>query len=398
MPKQQDAVIIGGGVIGCSIAYHLGKMGITSTILERESIAARASGKAWAVIVYPPAMLLAEQEQDSLFTMPEGESVAEFMELYILSYYRFADIARDIKEIGGMDIEYAEGEYTFLVETPGEEERIKFALSFMRSQGYNEFDWISGSDLREIFPHINEKVVGGLNIPEFQVEPYKYTLGLAQTAEKLGAEVRQGEAVGFGTDGGRITSVKLASGAEIEADKVVVAMGPWSGQGTSWLGKEIPIQLNMEECLRMEGPRDFPLHSISNGTQTIIPKKNGDIIFGMAGKAHLKDEFDNSLSEEIKMKILEGVIDMLPDMQEAKLIEHRGDLQAWAPGPAYNKPVMGVLPDIENCYVATRFGTTGILMSPGVGKVMADLIAGEQIPKRFRRMLDYVSPARALSQ
>lgn len=397
MSSKKDVVIIGGGVIGCSIAYHLGKLGITSTILERESIAARASGKAWAIIVYPAAMLLAEQEPDSLFTMPEGETVADFMELYMLSYYRLADVARDIKEIGGMDIEYAESEFTFLVETPGEEQRFRFALSFMRSLGYNEFDWIPGSDLREVFPNINKKVRGGLNIPEFQVEPYKYTLGLAQTAEKLGAEVKQGEAVGFGVDGGRITSVKLASGSEIEADKVVVAMGPWSGQGTSWLGKEIPIQLNMEQCLRMEGPRDFPLHSISNGTQTIIPKVNGDIIFGMAGKPDLKDEFDSSLSEEKKMTILEGVIDMLPDLEEAKLIEHRGDLQAWGPGPAYNKPVMGVLPDIENCYVATRFGTAGILMSPGAGKVMADLIAGEEIPKRFRRMLDYISPARALS-
>ncbi|MHC4744114.1 MAG: NAD(P)/FAD-dependent oxidoreductase [Planctomycetota bacterium] len=397
MSSKKDVVIIGGGVIGCSIAYHLGKRGITSLILERESIAARASGKAWAVIVYPPAMLLAEQEPDSLFTMPEGETVAEFMDLYTLSYYRLADIAREIKEIGGMDIEYAESEFTFLVETPGEEQRLKFAISFMQSLGYNEFDWIPGSDLREIFPHINEKVIGGLNCPEFQVEPYKYTLGLAQTAEKLGAEVKQGDAVGFSTDGSRITSVKLASGAEIEADKVVIAMGPWSGQGTSWLGKEIPIQLNMEQCLRMEGPRDFPLHSISNGTQTVIPKKNGDIIFGMAGKPDLKDEFDASLSEEKKMIILEGVIDMLPDMEEAKLIEHRGDLQAWAPGPAYNKPVMGVLPGIDNCFVATRFGTAGILMSPGAGKVMADLIAGEQIPKRFRRMLDYISPARALS-
>jgi len=396
MSSKKDVIIVGGGVIGCSIAYQLAKRGITSLILERDSIGARASGKAWAVISYPGVLLMADQAENTLFYMPEGESATNFMDLFVLGYYHMADLALDIKKIGGIDIEYAEGESTYLVKTKDEESLIKSVLPFMRSQGYTEVDWIPKSDLRTIFPNINPKFLGGINTPELQVEPYKYTLGLAQAAEKMDCEVKQGEAVGFGTSGGRVTSVKLASGAEIEADKVVIAMGPWAGQGTSWLGKEIPIQLQMEECLRMEGSGNLPLHYLTNGTQTIVPRVNGEIIVGSAGHFNLKDEFDSSLSEEKKMSLLEGVLDMLPDIEEAKLIEHRGDLQAWGPAPTYNKPVMGLLPEYENCYVATRFGTLGIMMSPGVGKVMADLITGERIPRRFRRMLNYLSPIRAL--
>ena len=61
MSSKKDIVIVGAGVAGCSIAYHLAKKGIASTIIDRESIGARASGKAWGVVAYPPIWLVAEQ-------------------------------------------------------------------------------------------------------------------------------------------------------------------------------------------------------------------------------------------------------------------------------------------------------------------------------------------------
>jgi glycine oxidase len=395
MSENKNVVIIGGGVIGCSIAYHLGKKGITSLILERESIGARASGKAWGMFTYPPLHLVGEKVKGNLMYMPPGESTANFLDIYWSGYYRMAEIAQDIKEIGGMDIEYSENEWTHIVYTLDEEQLFKTLSSFLKSQGFVGFEWIPASELRRIFPNIDPSVRGGVNCPEHQVETYKYTLGLAQAAEKMGAEVKQGEAVGFGTKGDKITSVKLASGAEIKADKVVIAMGPWSGQGSSWLGKRIPIQLNMEECLRLEGPKNYPLHTI-HAEVVITPKVNGNIILGRTAFPDLKDDFDARLSEEQKTFLLDGAMKTMPDLEEAKVIEHRGDLQAWAPGPAYHKPVLGPLPGWENCYVATRFGTTGIQASPGAGKFMADLIAGGKVPHRLRRLFDYLSPARAL--
>jgi glycine oxidase len=396
MSANKDVVIIGAGVIGCSIAYHLAQKGITARIIERESIGARASGKAWAVIPYPPLHLASEKAPGSLFTMPEGESLQPWLELFWNGYHRMHDIACDIREKGGIDIEYGEFPFTMISTSEKSEAVIRPMASFFRERGFHEVEWLSADDLKRIFADINPKVRGGISVPELQVEPYKYTLGLAQTAEKTGTEVKQGEVVGFGTKGAKITSVKLSSGTEIEADVVVITMGPWSGQGTSWLGKEVPIQLNMEQCLRMQVDRDFPLHSLNNGRFTVIPKINGDVILGLAGAFDLKDDFDSSLSEEIKMTIMEGAIYSIPGLADARLIEHRGDLQAWAPGPAYNKPVMGPLPEWENAYVATRFGTLGMAMSAGTGQYMADYIAGGEVPARVRRMLDHLDPAAAI--
>jgi hypothetical protein len=103
MPHS-DVVIVGAGVIGSSIAYHLGKRGMCSTVVERESIGTRASGKAWAVIRYPP-MLLAEKMAHrtvdagagvDLVEMLTGDSVENWLYLFASSYARMPDLALEI--------------------------------------------------------------------------------------------------------------------------------------------------------------------------------------------------------------------------------------------------------------------------------------------------------------
>jgi glycine oxidase len=399
MPKNQDIVILGAGVIGCSIAYHLARKGIPSRIIERESIGARASGKAWGVVTYPPILLVAEGTPGSEWTLPEGETYADWLELFWLGYRRMSDLALDIKEKGGIDIDYGETRSTVLLAADAPEEAIKKGvLALCREKGAYECEWIGRDRLREEFGVIPEGIVGGLSRPESQVEPYKYTLGLGQAAERLGAEITQGEVVGFGVDGAKITSVKLASGAEVAADVVVIAMGPWTTRATSWLGKAIPAELMMEECLRVEGPEGWPLHGVSYGPSTVVPLVTGDVILAGGGDAKAvrqkRDDTYYELSDEVRSRILERAVKVLPGLEDAKLIEHRGDLLAHTPEPNPHKPVIGRLPDWENGYVATNFGGMGIALSPGTGQLMADLIAEGEVPIRARSLMQVLSPAR----
>jgi glycine oxidase len=399
MSKKRDILIIGAGVIGCSIAYHLGRKGIRSQIVERESIGARASGKAWGVITYPPILLVAERIPDTGWTLPEGETYANWLDLFWAGYRRMADLSLDIKEKGGVDIDYAETRSTYLLGSDQPEYTTEEAvLSVFRANGAYECEWLGSDELRATFGRIAPGIVGGVSRPEFQVEPYKYTLGLAQAAEHLGAEIKQGEVVGFGIEGARITSVKLASGAEIGADVVVIAMGPWTTRATSWLGKEIPSHLLMEECLRVEGPEGWPVHSVAHGHTTIVPLITGDVILAGGGEGdpflNKRDDSYDALSEEVKVRILKRAVEVLPGLEQARLIEHRGDLLAYTPGPNPHKPVMGRLPEWENGYVATNFGGMGICLSPGMGQIMADLISDGEVPFRARRLMEQLSPAR----
>ena len=330
-----------------------------------------------------------------MFHSPEGETVAHWIELFNNAYTRIYDVARDLKTRGGMDIELATCPIDMLAFTEEDEKSLKGDIALLNSQGLWELHWIGPEQVHKSWPDVASDLRGAIRTVVHQVEPYKFTLGMAQAAEKMGSKVKQGDVVGFGTKGGKITSVKLASGKEIEGDAVVIAMGPWSGDGTKWLGKELPIQLVLEACLRMEVDKPLPLHGISDGKYTILPRYGGlELIMGSAGDPHLmQDHWGTALSEDHKYEILDASIEMAPSMEDAKLVEYRGDLQGWAPAPVYHKPVLGRIPEWENGYVATRFGTLGICQSLGAGTLMADLIVDGQVPLAHQRLMEYLDPA-----
>jgi len=397
MSDKGNIIIVGGGVIGCSIAYHLGLRGYTSTIIEKESIAARSSGKAWAVIGSSGGLRLSELDpsENTMFHSPQGDTMTHWIELFINTYIRLNDVARDLKSRGGMDIELSTCPIDILAFTDEDETLFKNDIQKLNDTGVWELHWVEPQDVHKDWPDVAKELKGAIRTTVHQVEPYKFTLGLAQAAEKMGARVKQGDVTGFKTNHKRVTGVKLASGKEIEGDAVVIAMGPWSLDATKWLGNELPMQLVLEACLRMEVDNPLPPHGLSDGKYTILPRTGGrELIMGSAGDPHLmQDHWGTALSEDHKYEILENAIEIAPSLEDARLVEYRGDLQGWAPQPPYHKPVMGVMPGWENAFVATRFGTLGICQSLGAGTLMADLIIDGQPPMGHKKLMEHLDPA-----
>jgi glycine/D-amino acid oxidase-like deaminating enzyme len=89
---------------------------------------------------------------------------------------------------------------------------------------------------------------------------------------------------------------------------------------------------------------------------------------------------------------VKGVARILPALESATIVEHRGNLLAMAPTPPYQKPVTGRLPKWQHGYVAARFGGDGVCMSPADGEVMAELIDTGNSPLRARRMFERLAP------
>jgi glycine oxidase len=398
--QGNDVVIVGAGAIGCSIAYHLGKQGVRATLVERESIATRASGKAWAVFTYPPASLAREEfdatVEDSAETdfsgPPTDLSLIDWFYLPQSSYARMPGLALEIAERGGGDVEYGVSLNTrlFTEEQLASHGRDGLLAPYKRAGGA-ETGWLDASQLREIFPSLAPKWCAALTTPQGQVEPYKYTLGLAQAAESLGATVKQGDAVGFETRGDRVTGLELATGEVLRGDHFVIAAGPWSRTVASHLGVDVPMRVLMSECLRVEVPGGLPPQTLVAGDYWIIPKVNGDVILSPhAGSVSPRDTFDDSLTEELKLRTLAACIEVLPALEEAKLLEHRGDLLAMPVAPPLDKPTLGRLPPWSNGYIATHFGGLGISRSPAAGELMAELIVTGEPPLRTAMMLDHL--------
>jgi len=407
MSSGKEVVIVGAGVSGCSIAYHLARRGVASTIVERESIGTRASGKAWAVIAYPPSDVLYERLPPDLggdanplpgldANSSEAEGHESWIDLYWMGYFGIRDLVREIEQDSGIDVEFAEGRSTLLVDDSHDPRSARDRLlALVRGTVASEYQWLDADELRASLPGISRAFVGGLSSPEFQIEPYKYTLALAQAAEKRGVEIRHGEVVDFGTQGDRVTSVRLASGHEIDAEAVVLTVGPWSQQLATKLGCELPIANALDDCIRVEVDEPLPLHSLSYGDSWIIPLRDGDVICASwhdGVEARRRSNFDASLSDETALMIMGRVARILPSLEHARFVEHRGDLLAFAPPAPYERPVLGRIPGWENAHVATRFGGSGMMLSPGVGELMAGLVADGSIPVRAQQLMDALSP------
>jgi glycine oxidase len=406
MPIKDGVIIVGAGAAGCSVAYHLARRGITSQIIDREGIASRASGKAWAVWEYPPATCLAPDldvtvsvppilaEADLQSEIAQRQEYAQRMvDLHWIGYHRLPEAIHELEERGGIDVGYRELPFVQIALSEEEEERYREAFSDIRSAGYYEGDWLEPDELQAIFPNINQQIKGGVCLPGFKVEPYKYTLCLAQAAEKMGCTIRSGEVVGFGSKGSRVTSVVMASGTEVQATEVVLAMGPWIGQATSWLGKELPVELHREQCIRVELPRPFPPYGIWTTEGAIISELDNKVILhGFKGWPDLVTNFDSSLTEESKLSAIEMATYLFPKIEEGSIVEHRGDLECWAP-VLRMQPVLGRHPEWDNVYLASRFGTSGIMLSLSAGELMAELIARDgQAPYRVEKLLETLSP------
>jgi len=411
MSIKDGVVIVGAGAAGCSTAYHLARRGITSQIIDREGIASRASGKAWAVWSYPPETFLVWDIDRNLTvssTLSDAELQSEIaqrqeyaqrmVDLHWIGYHRLPEAVRELEKRGGINVGYRELPFVWIALSEEIEERYREAFSAVRSAGYYEGDWLEPDELQTIFPNINPQIKGqikgALCLHNFKVEPYKYTLCLAQAAEKMGCTIRSGEVVGFGSQGSRATSVVLASGTEIKATEVVLAMGPWIGQATSWLGKELPTELHREQCIRVELPRPFPPYGIYTKEGSIIPEVDNKVILhGSKRWPDLVTNFDSSLTEDSKLLSIEMATNLFPEIENGSIVEHRGDLECWAP-VLRMRPVLGRHPEWDNVYLASRFGSCGIMLSLSAGELMAELIArGGQPPYRVEKLLETLSPA-----
>lgn len=404
---KNGVIIVGAGVTGCSIAYHLGRRGIASQIIDKEGIADRASGKAWAIWEYPPAVcstldfmwtesvlpILADPEFQSARTQMMEER-QRMIDLHWLGFHRVPEAILELQERGGVDVGYRELPFTRIALSDDVEKVYREGLSAVRSAGYSEGDWLTPDDLGSMFPGISPQVKGGVCFPGFKVEPYRFTLCLAQAAERTGCTIRSGEVVGFGSKGSRVASVVLASGAEIEADQVVLATGPWIGQTTARLGKELPVEMHKEQCIRIELPRPFPLYGIWTTKGAIVPDFDGRVILhSFCEWPDLVTDFDSSLTEESKLSAIEMASELFPEMEKGSIVEHRGDLECWAP-VLRMQPALGRHPEWDNVYLAGRLGTFGFALSLSVGEILAELIARDgRTPYRVEKLLEFLSPA-----
>ena len=347
-----DAVIVGGGIVGVATAYCLGKAGIKSIMVEKDSIGSHASGFAAGGLgplsgagIPGPVFPLAH----------EGMRIHK-------------GFSRALSEETGTDTQYRPMSYLALAFTEEEVREGKAVLPWQQAQEGYKVRWLEPAEIKDIEPRVSDLALGGVYGEGMgSVEPYRFTLALSQAAEKLGATVRHGRATGLKREGARVTSVVLDSG-EIPCDRVVLSMGPWSGEASSWLDVPIKVSPLKGQILRLRAP-GAPLGCTVGWAGNYATTKPDGLLY--AGTTEEDVGFDENLTVEGRDSVMASLLKMIPAVTDAELVLQTACLRPLA---ADMLPILGAVPGWEGVYAATGAGRKGILLGPAMGRITADLI------------------------
>ncbi len=366
--ESTDAIVIGGGVIGCSIGYHLAKAGVRTTILERGEIGMAASNAASGIL-------------SSLF----GNPADPYTRLVNTSLAMFHDLAPELAEASGVDIEFVRSGELELALSEDEAEMLHAAVvdGGWRSP---EAQWLDGTAVREMEPMLSDRIAGGIFMPEVcRINNQRLSAAYARAAQRLGATVREhADVLGMVRSGLRISGARLHNG-ELLADHVIIAAGPWSSIIAERLGSYVParpvrgVNLNLQPVGRSIGT------VIHGGWGLLVPRNDGSVI---AGATVEEADYDDRVTAGAVQDIMNMSEMLVPSLRDARL---NWALAGLRPGSPDDAPIIGSVPGWQGLHVATGHFRSGILLSAITGKLMAEHITGAKpdliehfSPTRFR--------------
>ena len=368
MSRPQSVTVIGGGVIGCTVAYRLATAGVAVTLVEREAVGAGATGATGGHV----------------FVWPEDESRVR-LDLAAESCRLFRRHLPEIKERSGVDPLDQELGFFFPAFDEDESVHLRSCADRVRSVG-GDMEWTDATAALELEPRLSPLILGGVLLSEYiQVSGYQYVEALKEAALRSGAQVLTDEALGLWRKRDRVTGVQLRDGIDISCEVVVLAMGAWTGPlASEWLHAPVPVNPHSLQRLRLRG-LDQPLAASVHWRGINVTSRRDDLIH--AGSLHDPSGFDAVPTEAARETILERVETALPGLR----YEVAEDRVATASDTPDKIPLVGPVEALEGVYLAVP-ADDGVTLSAVMAEVLAVLLTeGREHP-----LLEPMLPGRAI--
>ncbi|MFD2044619.1 glycine oxidase ThiO [Ornithinibacillus salinisoli] len=358
MPNIYDAIVVGGGINGGSIAYNLAKKGKKVLLLEKDILASKSSGAA-------AGMLAAQVELDE-----DGPLFALAKE----SRSMFPSIAEEIKELSGIDIELVNKGMYKIALSEQEENEYKQIIDLQQQAG-EQAEWISQEEIRRREPALSNAITGAMFIQkDGQVSAPKITEGFLKAAAVLGVVIKEyTEVFSFQVENGKIAGV-ITNVGKFESDTVIVAGGAWTQKLLSEAGVQLQTYPVKGECFSVRTHQPLITRTIFSPGCYLVPKMGGRLLVGATVKPNTFDQTVtvdgiSSLMEKAK-KLVTSIVDAEWEKAWAGIRPQTGD----------GLPYLGEHPKYKGLFIATGYYRNGILLSPITGEIIASLVTGESIP------------------
>ena len=355
LPKTADAVIIGGGVIGTSIAYHLAKKGFGQVaIIEKSFLASGSTGRCGAGV--------RQQWGTRLNCLLSIDSVKAF--------------ERMDEELGySRSVEFVQNGYLLLAYTKREADQFRENIKLQHKLGI-PVDLLTPEEAKEIVPILN---IDGVYLATFcptdgHANPFYVTYAYATAAKRLGATVHTfTEVLGIENRGGKIKGVRTNRGT-IKTGIVINAAGPYSGMIAKMLDLDIPFYPERHQILVTEpvDPVLDPMVMSFSRRFYCQQTPHGSFIMGM-GDPQEKPGFSTVSTREFLVEMAEEITKVMPPISMLSVVRQWAGLYDMTPDA---HPILGHTP-YEGFFLACGFSGHGFMLGPVTGKLISEIICGE---------------------
>jgi len=371
LPTHARVVIVGGGVIGCSVAYHLAKLGWKDVVLlERKQL---TSGTTWHA-----AGLIAQLRATANMT-----KLAKYSQELYGNLEEETGVATGFKRVGSITVALTEER----------REELSRSAGMARAFGV-EIEEISPSEIKSRYEHLNiDGVTGGVYLPkDGQGDPANIALALAKGARMKGAVVAERTKVTkINKDGRRVHSVEWQQGGEngtMTCDMIVNCAGIWGHEVGRMAGVNVPLHACEHFYIVTEaiaGLTQMPVLRVPDEC-AYYKEDAGKILLG-AFEPHAKPWAMKGIPEDFEFDqlpedfdhfepILENAVDRMPMLAEAGIHTFFNGPESFTPDDAYH---LGLAPEMDNVWVAAGFNSIGIQSAGGAGMALSQWMdAGEK--------------------
>lgn len=375
MSNGFDVVVLGAGVVGGSVAYHLSREGHKVCLMDRDAVGSGASAHG----------------HGSLSMAGKDFKPGPYFSLGYQGKLMFPEFVQSVIEDSGIDPLYHEKDGISLALLEEEEKIFKETMTW-QSQ-HLEARWIDGYEARQLEPRITNDAIGGVLYSHGQVDGYRLSLALARGVEQNGGQVMLREATGLIRMGNRVSGVTYPGG-EVTAGAVVISMGAWSEVSRHWLDFPVPVRPLHGEVMqvRLPGP-PLGLFITTARHGPIFQRRDGTVLVGSVGgvsmtgvdvdSSHVFDpretgpwEYDLQPSGWGRQFMLEQALKIMPALEHAEVLTHLAGVR---PMCADRMPLIGPIPGYQGVYLATGHGTKGIHLSAITGHIISNLILEKNI-------------------
>ena len=356
MTETADVVIIGSGIVGSSVAYHLAQQGCTNVlVLEREAHQGKGStGKSMGGV-------------RAQFSTPVNIQMSK----YSIDFFSKFD------EVVGHPADYRAHGYLFCATNQKHLDYLKANRERQNAFGVTNVEWVSPEDIVKMVPQLRvDDILGGTFCPtDGFVDPHSVMMGFMLNAREKGVRLwLDTQVTGIEVENGRVTSVVTSRGT-VSTRIVVNAAGAWAAQIAEMAGAELPVEPLRRQLVPTEPfdelPKRFPM-VIDMSTGFHFRREGKGILLAWNDPKEtpgFKTDFDETFVE----KILTHAASRVPVLAEAEVNPRRAWAGLYEMTPDHHA-IIGPAPNVEGLYFVNGFSGHGVMHSPASGRVTADLI------------------------